>query len=168
MRVVIALGGNALAPRGARLDVAGQEQRVAAAAARLAPVAREHELVVTHGNGPQVGWLAQAGDARPLDALDAETEGLIGYWIERELAGRLPGGDVATLLTRVEVDPAVVQIGLNWRPFCRLCSTPDPGCAADRVCRLFCSLLLRGFTLALIVLCPLFAFRRIVQPRVSA
>lgn len=106
MRVVAALGGNALAPRGTPLDAASQERRVARAAEALAPVARSHELVVTHGNGPQVGWLAQAGDERPLDALDAETEGLIGYWIERELAGHLPGRDVVTLLTRVLVDPA--------------------------------------------------------------
>jgi carbamate kinase len=105
VRVVAALGGNALARRGERLEAAAQERRVAAASEVLAPLARDHELVVTHGNGPQVGWLAQAGDGRPLDALDAETEGLIGYWIERELAGRLVGRDVATLLTRVEVDP---------------------------------------------------------------
>jgi carbamate kinase len=65
-------------------------------------------MVVTHGNGPQVGWLALGPPegTRPLDALDAETEGLIGYWIERELASRLPGRDVATLLTRVAVDAA--------------------------------------------------------------
>jgi carbamate kinase len=105
MRVVAALGGNALALRGARLDAASQERRVAAAAEALAPLARAHELIVTHGNGPQVGWLALGDDPRPLDALDAETEGLIGYWVERELAWRLPGRDLATLLTRVEVDP---------------------------------------------------------------
>lgn len=116
MRVVIALGGNALAPRGASLDVASQERRVAAAAETLAPLARQHRLVVTHGNGPQVGWLALAGAARPLDALDAETEGLIGYWIERELAWRLPGADVATLLTRVEVDPADPAFGAPSKP----------------------------------------------------
>jgi len=116
LRVVIALGGNALALRGARLDAETQERRVAAAAEALAPLARAHELVVTHGNGPQVGWLALGDEARPLDALDAETEGLIGYWIERELAGRLPGKDVATLLTRVEVDPFDPAFGQPTKP----------------------------------------------------
>jgi len=105
VRIVVALGGNALALRGSAFDAASQEQRVGLAADALAPLARAHELVVTHGNGPQVGWLASEGGTRPLDAIDAETEGLIGYWIERELSGRLPGRDVATLLTRVEVDP---------------------------------------------------------------
>lgn len=116
LRVVVALGGNALALRGARLDAETQERRVAKAAEALAPLARAHELVVTHGNGPQVGWLALGAGARPLDALDAETEGLIGYWIERELAGRLSGRDVATLLTRVEVDPNDPAFGRPGKP----------------------------------------------------
>jgi carbamate kinase len=108
MRIVVALGGNALARRGEAIEVGSQERRVAEAAERLEPLAREHEIVITHGNGPQVGWLGlgEGTASRPLDALDAETEGLIGYWIERELANRLPGRDVATLLTRVAVDGA--------------------------------------------------------------
>jgi carbamate kinase len=108
---VIALGGNALAKRGEPLDVATQRRNVRAAASAVAELARAHEVVVTHGNGPQVGFLAlQAeaagqGEVPPLDVLDAETEGMIGYWIEQELANLLPGRDVATLLTQVEVDP---------------------------------------------------------------
>jgi len=110
MRVVIALGGNALLRRGEPLEAEVQQRNVAAAAESLAEVARAHELVVTHGNGPQVGLLALQAEAyrkvRPysLDVLGAESEGLIGYLIEREIANRLPGREVATLLTQVEVD----------------------------------------------------------------
>lgn len=109
MRVVVAVGGNALLRAGEPFDTETQRRHVAEAAEVLARIAREHELVVTHGNGPQVGWLAQqsqerAGGGRPLDVLDAETEGMIGYWIEQELASRLPGAEFATLLTQVEVD----------------------------------------------------------------
>jgi carbamate kinase len=110
VRIVVALGGNALATRGASLQAAAQEARVAEAAAVLAPLLRENDAVVTHGNGPQIGWLAleaeSAGQARPLDALGAETEGLVGYWLERELGSHLPERELATLLTRVEVDGA--------------------------------------------------------------
>jgi carbamate kinase len=108
--VVAALGGNALARRGEPLDPERQRRRVAVAADALAALARRQELVVTHGNGPQVGLLAlQAesgapGARAPLDVLGAETEGMIGYWIEQELGNRLPGRQLATLLTQVEVD----------------------------------------------------------------
>jgi len=110
--VVIALGGNALAPCGELPDVAQQRLHVRSAAQAVAEVARLHDVVVTHGNGPQVGLLALQADAvggpgsTPLDVLDAETEGMIGYLIEQELMNALPGRDVATLLTQVEVDPA--------------------------------------------------------------
>ncbi len=108
MRLVIALGGNALAPRGSA-TLADQHEAVARAARAIASLAREHELVVTHGNGPQVGWLAAqtrtGGEAAPLDVLGAETEGMLGYWLEQELANALPTRDVVALLTQVEVDP---------------------------------------------------------------
>jgi len=108
--VVAALGGNALARRGEPLDPELEQERVAAAAHALAPLAAAHRLVVTHGNGPQVGWLALQAAALPhpptLDVLGAESEGMIGYWIERELGNALPGAEVAALLTQVEVDPA--------------------------------------------------------------
>jgi carbamate kinase len=108
---VVALGGNALARRGEPLDPERQRERVRAAARALAELARDHRLVVTHGNGPQVGLLALQSAAlpgvppAPLDVLGAESEGMIGYWIEQELANALPGAQVATLLTQVEVDP---------------------------------------------------------------
>ena len=110
MKVVAALGGNALARRGEPLDADRQRERVREAAVALAEIARRHDLVVTHGNGPQVAWLSQqAGGALPLDVLDAETEGVIGYWIDQELGNLLPDREVATLLTQVSVaadDPA--------------------------------------------------------------
>ena len=112
MRVVVALGGNALMQRGAPMTVQNQRANVATACAALAPVALEHELVITHGNGPQVGLLAlQAAayddaSAYPFDVLGAQTEGMIGYLIEQELGNRLPfEKSLATILTMIEVDP---------------------------------------------------------------
>jgi carbamate kinase len=115
MRVVIALGGNALLRRGEPLDATVQRRNVRAAASAVAAVAREHEVVITHGNGPQVGLLLLQSEAYravapyPLDILGAESEGMIGYLIEEELRNVLPGREVATVLTVVEVaadDPA--------------------------------------------------------------
>lgn len=115
MRVVIALGGNALLRRGEPLEANIQRANVRRAARSIAEVARAHEVVVTHGNGPQVGLLALQGEAfpdvrpYPLDVLGAESEGMIGYLIEQELVNELPGRDVVTLLTQVVVertDPA--------------------------------------------------------------
>ncbi|HVQ17400.1 MAG TPA: carbamate kinase [Actinomycetes bacterium] len=112
MRIVVALGGNALLRRGQPMTASNQRANVKVAAEALAPVALEHELVITHGNGPQVGLLALQGaayhpdDVFPLDVLGAETEGLIGYLIEQELGNLLPfDKPLATLLTMVEVDP---------------------------------------------------------------
>jgi carbamate kinase len=115
MRVVVALGGNALLKRGEPLTAAAQAGNVAVAARAIAALAEDHEVVVTHGNGPQVGLLAlqaAAFDAEtpwPLDLLGAESEGMIGYVIESALTSRLPNRPIATLLTQVEVaadDPA--------------------------------------------------------------
>lgn len=111
MRVVIALGGNAIARRGESLDAEAQRLRVRAAAEAVADIARSSETIVTHGNGPQVGLLALQSQTTPgvapypLDVLGAETEGMIGYLIEQELASIFPASEVATLLTQVEVDP---------------------------------------------------------------
>jgi carbamate kinase len=112
MRVVAALGGNALLARGEPPDIERQRAHVAEAARALAALAAAHELVITHGNGPQVGLLALQAEAYsgvrpyPLDVLGAESEGMIGYLIEEELAGLLPDREVAALLTLVEMDPA--------------------------------------------------------------
>lgn len=122
MRVVVALGGNALLRRGERPDVGVQRANVARAARSIAAIAREHEVVVTHGNGPQVGLLALQSETDPtvapypLDVLGAESEGLIGYLIEQELGRLLPGRDVATLLTQVEVDPRDAAFGAPTKP----------------------------------------------------
>jgi carbamate kinase len=110
VRIVIGLGGNALLPRGAPLTHEVQRGTIRRAAAALAQVARGHEIVVTHGNGPQVGLLA-IQDQTPglggfsLDVLGAETEGMIGYQLAQELRNELPGRSVVALLTQVEVHP---------------------------------------------------------------
>jgi len=133
MRIVAALGGNALAPRGEPVDAAHQVANVRVAAAALASLAREHTVIVTHGNGPQIGQLAAARDALPLDVLGAESEGMIGYWIERELMNQLPGREVATLLTQVEVDPEDPAFRAPSKPIGPV-YTPDEGraLAAER------------------------------------
>src|SRR3954469_24485905 len=113
MRVVVALGGNALLRRGETMSIANQRETVGLACDRLAPIAENHELVVSHGNGPQIGLLAleeaayeDAPDA-PLDVLGAETQGMIGYLVEQELGNLLPfEKPLASLLTMIEVDPA--------------------------------------------------------------
>ena len=112
MRIVVALGGNALLKRGEPMTHDVQRANIRVAAQALAPVAGEHELVLAHGNGPQVGLLAlQASaykevEAYPLDVLGAQTEGMIGYMIEQELGNLLPfETPFATILTMVEVDP---------------------------------------------------------------
>ena len=113
MLVVTALGGNALLRRGEAMTAENQRRNVRIAAEALAPIAREHQLVITHGNGPQVGLLALQGAAYdkvetyPFDVLGAQTEGMIGYMIEQELGNLLPfERPFATLLTMIEVDPA--------------------------------------------------------------
>jgi carbamate kinase len=111
MLVVVALGGNALLRRGDPADVEVQRANVTTAVRAIVELASEHDVVVTHGNGPQVGLLALQGEAYPaakpypLDVLGAETEGMIGYLLDQELVNRLKGRrPVATLLTQVIVD----------------------------------------------------------------
>jgi carbamate kinase len=112
MKVVVALGGNALLKRGEPMTADAQRGNVRVAAEALARVAREHQLVISHGNGPQVGLLALEAaaytevEAYPFDILGAETQGMIGYLIEQELGNFLPFEvPLATILTMVEVDP---------------------------------------------------------------
>ena len=110
-RVVVALGGNALSRRGEPFSIEGQREAVRTAARALAPRVPDIQLVITHGNGPQVGYLALQDDpgrggGATLDVLGAQTEGMIGYLIEQELGNLLPiEQPFATLLTMVEVDP---------------------------------------------------------------
>jgi carbamate kinase len=116
MRVVAALGGNALLQRGQPMTAENQRANVRRACLALAGIARVHQLVISHGNGPQIGLLALQGaaydkvDTYPLDVLDAQTEGMIGYLIMQELGNLLPfDKPIATLLTMIEVngsDPA--------------------------------------------------------------
>jgi carbamate kinase len=123
VRVVAALGGNALLLRGEPLTVENQRANVRVAARALLPIALEHDLVLTHGNGPQVGLLSlqnaayKADEQYPLDVLDAETEGMIGYLLEQELGNLLPPGrPLATILTRIAVDPADPAFGRPTKP----------------------------------------------------
>jgi len=113
MRVVVALGGNALLKRGEPMTAENQRANVRVATQALAPVANSNDIVVTHGNGPQVGLLALQGaaytevESYPLDVLGSQTDGMIGYVIMQELGNILPfERPFATVLTQVEVDPA--------------------------------------------------------------
>ena len=111
-RIVIALGGNALLRRGQPMTIDVQRENARAAAPALAAVAAAHELVISHGNGPQVGLLALQAAAYtdvepyPLDVLGAQTQGMIGYVLEQELRNVIdPSEELAALLTLVEVAP---------------------------------------------------------------
>jgi carbamate kinase len=113
MRVVVALGGNALLRRGQALNAENQRHNIRVAAQHLAEAHEHHELVIAHGNGPQVGLLALMGasytavDPYPLDVIGAETVGMIGYMIEQELGNLVPFEDhIVTVVTQVLVDPA--------------------------------------------------------------
>lgn len=111
MRIVVALGGNALQKRGEPMTVESQRENVKTACAALSPVAVDNELVISHGNGPQVGLLSLQASSYddistyPFDVLGAQTEGMIGYFIEQELGNVLPiEKPIATILTMIEVD----------------------------------------------------------------
>lgn len=116
MRIVVALGGNALLERGEKPEAEIQRRRAHRAALALAPLAEKHELIITHGNGPQVGVLAleSASDPNldtpyPFDVLGAQTQGMIGYWLLQSLQNALPGRQVASLVNQTLVmahDPA--------------------------------------------------------------
>jgi carbamate kinase len=123
MRVVAALGGNALLRREEPLTADNQRRNIKRAAQALAPIAAGNNLVISHGNGPQIGLLALQGaaykpeEAYPLDILDAETEGMVGYLIQQELANTLPTSrHCVTLLTQVEVDPDDPAFGSPSKP----------------------------------------------------
>lgn len=119
MRIVVAVGGNALLERGDPPLVETQEAHVREAAAALAPIAEHHDLVITHGNGPQVGLLANESALDPdlpapypFDVLDAQTQGMIGYFFLQAFENVLPGRRVVSLVCQTEVerdDPAFVN-----------------------------------------------------------
>lgn len=118
MRVVVALGGNALLERGERPDAVIQRRHVRQAAAALAPLAAEHQLVLCHGNGPQVGVLAlesqvdaSLSQPYPLDVLVAQTQGMIGYWLVQELRNAGVARRVSCVLSQTVVDPSDPAFG---------------------------------------------------------
>lgn len=111
MRIVVALGGNALLQRGQVPDAESQVENIRLAARQLAPLTDDHEVVITHGNGPQVGVLAMesAADPRltksyPFDALGAMTQGLIGYWILQAMGNERPYRQFASIINQTLVD----------------------------------------------------------------
>jgi carbamate kinase len=113
VRIVVALGGNALLQRGERPDASIQLDHIRAAAGALAPLADEHDVIVCHGNGPQVGLLALESEndpeltrPYPLDVLGAQTQGMIGYWLAQSLRNAGVSGSVLGVITQVVVDPA--------------------------------------------------------------
>ena len=112
MKIVIALGGNALLKRGEPMTAENQRENVKTACAQIARVYDGNQLIITHGNGPQVGLLALQNNAYkevpmyPLDVLGAETAGMIGYMIQQELSNTVPdSASIATMLTQIQVDP---------------------------------------------------------------
>jgi carbamate kinase len=111
MRIVAALGGNALLERGEIPLAEIQEKHVRSAVEALAPIARDHDLLITHGNGPQVGLLAleSASDPGlphpyPFDVLGAQTQGMIGYFLLQAFENALPGDEVVSLICQTLVD----------------------------------------------------------------
>jgi carbamate kinase len=135
MRIVAALGGNALLRRGEPLDMPTQRANARVAARALAELARDHELIVTHGNGPQVGLLAvQAAAseaATPLDVLGAESDGMIGYVLAQELGNAMPGREVVTVLTQVVVEPSDPAFGNPSKPIGTVYASPEAANAAS-------------------------------------
>ncbi|OOF42933.1 carbamate kinase [Rodentibacter rarus] len=115
MRIVVALGGNALLKRGEPMTAQNQSANIRIAAEQLTKIKQENELVISHGNGPQVGLLAlqhaayYAQDPKiepyPLDVLVSQTVGMIGYMLQQELTNLLPQTPTITLLNQVVVDP---------------------------------------------------------------
>ncbi len=111
MLIVIALGGNALLERGEPLEAELQKKNIKLTADQIAKLVKAgHKVVICHGNGPQVGLLALQNDAYkkvkpyPLDVLDAETQGMIGYLIQQEVGNNISPQACATLLTQIVVD----------------------------------------------------------------
>src|SRR5690242_14013868 len=140
MKVVVALGGNVLLKRGEPMTVERQRANIRTAAVPLAAVAARHQLVLSHGNGPQVGLLALEAAAYtevepyPLDVLGAQTEGMIGYILQQELGNLLPfERRLASLLTLVEVDPADPAFGNPTKPVGPVYTKDEAdGLAADK------------------------------------
>ncbi len=111
MKVVVALGGNALLRRGEAMSAGNQRENIRLASKALAKVARKHQLILGHGNGPQVGLLALQAEALahqvepyPFDVLGAESQGMIGYMFAQELGVQMPGAKIVCVLTQTEVD----------------------------------------------------------------
>ena len=131
MRLVVAIGGNALLQRGEVLSAKNQERNMQRASTALIKVADGHDVVLVHGNGPQVGLLALEAEAFkdapafPLDVLGAESQGMIGYVIGQVLSNGMPDRKIATLLSRTLVDPKDPAFGNPTKPIGPIYSKSD-------------------------------------------
>lgn len=139
VRIVVALGGNALLRRGERPDAALQQEHVEAAVASLAPLLEDHEVVLTHGNGPQVGVLAAQSAADhtltrpyPLDVLGAQTQGMIGYWLVQAVQHACPLRPVVALVNRTLVDSKDPGLTHPTKPVGRVLTEDEGRQAAAR------------------------------------
>jgi carbamate kinase len=137
-KIVVALGGNALLRRGEPPTAEIQRAHAREAMTAIAELARDHDVVVTHGNGPQVGLLALMASAYtdvppyPLDVLGAESEGMIGYVLEQELENQLPGRSVVTVLTQMVVDADDPAFGHPTKPIGPIYSEEQAQALASR------------------------------------
>lgn len=139
MLTVVALGGNALLERHDRPDAAIQRRHIQRAATALAPLAAEGNLLVCHGNGPQIGLLAMESQddpalsrAYPLDALGAQTQGMIGYWLAQELRNAGLERPVVAVVTQTVVDAADPAFAAPSKFIGRVYSKGDAERLADR------------------------------------
>ncbi|EAP93181.1 carbamate kinase [Vibrio splendidus] len=109
--VVVALGGNALLRRGEPLEADVQRRNIETAVKTISEIAKVYNVVLVHGNGPQVGLLALQGleykkvNPYPLDVLGSETQGMIGYMLMQEFKNYLPDRNISCMLTQMTVDP---------------------------------------------------------------
>lgn len=109
--VVVALGGNALLRRGQPLEADVQRRNIEIAVKTISEIAKHYNVVLVHGNGPQVGLLALQGleykkvAPYPLDVLGSETQGMIGYMLMQEFKNMLPERNISCMLTQMMVDP---------------------------------------------------------------
>lgn len=116
MRIVLALGGNALLPQAESINVDVQRKNIRAIAGYIAKIAVSNELIVVHGNGPQIGLLALQNPAASLDVLGAQTQGMIGYILQQELKNQLPEQAIVTVVTQTLIDPEDIALSEATKP----------------------------------------------------
>lgn len=116
MRIVLALGGNALLPQAESINTDVQRKNIRSIARKIAKFAVNNELIIVHGNGPQIGLLALQNPAASLDVLGAQTQGMIGYILQQELKNQLPEQAVVTIVTQTLIDPSDIALSEATKP----------------------------------------------------